>query len=85
MTPFGLKTPDNETLYSWHILPLPLYIQNEKALLKQTPGYQEDVTTAESFRLLKDDPKSKLILYFHGVRLSMLSCNFTNFSRTLDT
>lgn len=73
VTPFGLKTSDNETLYSWHILPLPLYIRNEEALLKQTPGYQDDVTTAESFRLLKDDPKAKLILYFHGVCVSSIT------------
>ncbi|KAM5355209.1 hypothetical protein ACJ41O_001855 [Fusarium nematophilum] len=66
LTPFSLKTPDGETLYAWHILPLPLYLQNEASVESQTPGFSEDFTKTESFRLLKKDPESRLVLYFHG-------------------
>ncbi|CEJ85289.1 hypothetical protein VHEMI03725 [[Torrubiella] hemipterigena] len=66
VSPFGLKTTDGETLYAWHILPLPIYLQNEELLVNEPTGYIQDITQATSFRLLKEDPKAKLILYFHG-------------------
>ncbi|KAH7273352.1 hypothetical protein MRS44_001753 [Fusarium solani] len=66
VTPFSLKTPDGESIYAWHILPLPLYLQNEGSIESQNPGFSEDFTKTESFRLLKEDPESRLVLYFHG-------------------
>ncbi|KAF7559683.1 hypothetical protein G7046_g4475 [Stylonectria norvegica] len=66
VTPFSLKTSDGETLYAWHVMPLPLYLQNEAAVEAQAPGFCQDFTKTESFRLLKDDPESRLVLYFHG-------------------
>lgn len=63
MTPFSIPTADGETLYAWHILPLPLYLQNEAALEAQAPGFCESFTQTESFRLLKEDPESRLVLY----------------------
>lgn len=63
MTPFSLGTSDGETIYAWHILPLPLYLQNEAAIAIQTPGFSKDFTRTESFRLLKEDPESLLVLY----------------------
>ncbi|KEY68369.1 hypothetical protein S7711_01147 [Stachybotrys chartarum IBT 7711] len=66
VTPFSLQTPDDETLYAWHIMPLPLYLQNEAAVAAQTPGFSEDFTLTESFRLLKNDPEARLVIYFHG-------------------
>ncbi|KAK7431190.1 hypothetical protein QQZ08_002230 [Neonectria magnoliae] len=66
VTPFSLRTSDEETIYAWHILPLPLYLQNEAAIAAQTPGFSKDFTHTESFRLLKEDPESLLVLYFHG-------------------
>ncbi|KAF7549166.1 hypothetical protein G7Z17_g6578 [Cylindrodendrum hubeiense] len=66
VTPFSLETSDGESIYAWHILPLPLYLQNEASVAAQTPGLSKDFTHTESFRLLKDDPESRLVLYFHG-------------------
>ncbi|KAF4967586.1 hypothetical protein FSARC_4883 [Fusarium sarcochroum] len=66
VTPFKLKTPDGESIYAWHILPLPLYLQNEASIESQEPGLVEDFTKTESFRLLREDPESRLVLYFHG-------------------
>lgn len=63
ITPFGIKTPDGETLYAWHILPLPLYLKNEEVVATQPAGYCNDFRSSESFKLLKEDPKAKLILY----------------------
>ena len=62
VTPFNLKTPDGETIYAWHILPLPLYLQNEATLAKQIPGLAQDFSATESFRLLKEDPEARLVL-----------------------
>lgn len=66
VTPFTLEAPDDETIYAWHILPLPLYLQNEVAIANQPSGFSKDFTQTESFRLLKEDPESRLVLYFHG-------------------
>lgn len=63
VTPFGIATSDEETIYAWHVLPLPLYLQHEKRLLEQAEGYCDDITASESFRLLKADPEAKVILY----------------------
>jgi hypothetical protein len=63
VTPFALQTPDGESVYAWHILPLPLYLQNEAALAAQASGFSPDITETESFRLLKEEPDSKVVLY----------------------
>lgn len=62
VTPFSLTTADNQTLYAWHILPLPLYAQHEATLSAQPGGFCEDITATENFRLLRDDPNAKLII-----------------------
>ncbi|WAO84467.1 Hydrolase-4 domain-containing protein [Fusarium falciforme] len=67
VTPFSLKTPDGESIYAWHILPLPLYLQNEASIESQNPGFSEDFTKTESFRLLKEDPESRLVLYCESI------------------
>jgi len=66
VTPFELKTPDGERLYAWHILPLGLYQQYEDELTKEPTGLAPDITQRLCFRLLRDDPESLLVLYFHG-------------------
>ncbi|KAL2755747.1 hypothetical protein ACRALDRAFT_1076762 [Sodiomyces alcalophilus JCM 7366] len=66
VTPFFLETPDNESIYSWHITPLPLYLQHEEALSSQDPGVAPDITTTESFRLLKGDSEARVVIYLHG-------------------
>ncbi|RYP57153.1 hypothetical protein DL769_009654 [Monosporascus sp. CRB-8-3] len=66
VTPFSINTADGETLYSWHVLPLRTYMKHESRLQSQKGGFCADVTSAESFKILKDDPEARLIIYFHG-------------------
>ncbi|KAI0549172.1 Alpha/Beta hydrolase protein [Xylaria curta] len=66
VTPFILTTPDGESLHAWHILPLELYRQNQEALSAEPQGLALDVKERLSFKLLRDDPSSLLVLYFHG-------------------
>lgn len=44
-------------------MPLPLYLQNEASISSQEPGFAESFTSTESFRLLKEDPEARLVLY----------------------
>ncbi|KAK8121727.1 hypothetical protein PG984_010397 [Apiospora sp. TS-2023a] len=66
VTPFPIQTSDGETLYAWHILPLQAYLKNEDKLQAQPAGFVEDVTSTESFRMLREDPDARLVVYFHG-------------------
>lgn len=66
VTPFHLKTPDGESLHAWQILPPELYRRHEKELLAEPSGLALDVTDRLSFKLLRDDPQSLLVLYLHG-------------------
>ncbi|CCC13818.1 unnamed protein product [Sordaria macrospora k-hell] len=70
VTPFSLKTIDNQTIYAWHILPLGLYARHEPSLSAQdrsvSAGFVPDITTTLNFKLLRDDPEARLVLYFHG-------------------
>lgn len=63
MTPFSLTTVDEETIYAWHILPLPTYVRHEDKLQAQQPGFSDDITKTASFKLLKDDPEARLVIY----------------------
>lgn len=66
VTPFALQTPDGEQLHAWHILPLGLYQQHEEQLVREPAGKAHDITQRLCFKLLKEDPDSLLVLYFHG-------------------
>ncbi|UKZ65467.1 uncharacterized protein TrAtP1_006664 [Trichoderma atroviride] len=66
VTPFQLQTPDGETIYAWHIMPLPLYLQHEATVATQKIGLCDNFTQTESFRLLANDPEARLIISFHG-------------------
>ncbi|KFY82820.1 hypothetical protein V500_10311 [Pseudogymnoascus sp. VKM F-4518 (FW-2643)] len=66
ITPFNFTTPDDETLYAWHVMPLGLYAKHEEEILKQPSGLAEDITKAKSFDLLTTDPQTRLIISFHG-------------------
>lgn len=66
VTPFYLKTPDGESLHAWHILPPELYRRHEKDLLSEPSGFVPDIEDRLGFKLLRDDPESRLVLYLHG-------------------
>ncbi|KAK6829790.1 hypothetical protein PG995_004371 [Apiospora arundinis] len=66
VTPFSIQTSDGENLYAWHVLPLQAYLENEDKLQAQPAGFAQDVTATESFRMLREDPEARLVVYFHG-------------------
>lgn len=66
VTPFSLRTADGETLYAWHVLPLSAYLKNEDKFQAQSRGFADDVTTTESFKILREDPNARLVVSFHG-------------------
>lgn len=66
VTPFHLKTPDGETLHAWHVLPLEVYRQNQEDLRQEKVGLCSNIEERLSFKLLRDDPTSQLVVYFHG-------------------
>ncbi|CZT12999.1 uncharacterized protein RAG0_16621 [Rhynchosporium agropyri] len=56
ITPFNFSTPDGETIYAWHVMPLSLYAKHEAEILQQPSGCAEDITKTLAFQLLKNDP-----------------------------
>lgn len=65
---FTVKTPDEQTIYAWHVLPLHLYKSNEATLGSQVP-VAEDWSVASrrpNLRLLLEDPNAVLVIFFHG-------------------
>ncbi|KAL9597036.1 MAG: hypothetical protein Q9219_005411 [cf. Caloplaca sp. 3 TL-2023] len=56
---FNISTPDGESLYAWHVLPLNKYVANEIALVndRTNPG---TFTNGVAFDLLSADPTSRL-------------------------
>jgi abhydrolase domain-containing protein 12 len=54
VTPFTIPTPDGQTLYAWHILPIDAYLRNEKALSETVSpqGPVENFTTTLPYSLL---------------------------------
>lgn len=76
VTPFLLDTSDGETLHAWHILPLGLYKKHEKELIDEPAGLALDITSRlsfKSFKLLREDPESLLVLYLHGAAGTLAS------------
>lgn len=44
-------------------MPLPVYLQHEAKLATQRLDTPEDITATESFKLLRDDPEARLVIY----------------------
>ncbi|KAI1198327.1 alpha/beta-hydrolase [Nemania serpens] len=65
VTPFSLAS-GNESIYAWHVLPLKSVLKYEDRLQHMSVGFSEDITTTESFKILKDDPGAQLVISFHG-------------------
>lgn len=65
--PFHIDTEDGVKLHAWQIVPSEVYKKNEKDLLDQDlSGPVQDITQTVNFRLLRDDPEARLVLYMHG-------------------
>ncbi|KAL4929970.1 alpha/beta hydrolase [Aspergillus undulatus] len=65
--PFNLVTPDYETIYGWHLLPLHLCREHEAGLDSDKPaGPEDDYTQTPVFKLLANDPNARVVVSFHG-------------------
>lgn len=73
VTTFSISTPDGVKLHAWHVLPLGLYREHEKELLAQPSGFTHDMTSRLNFKLLRDDPEARLVIYLHGTAGTMAS------------
>lgn len=67
-TPFLLGTPDNESLYAWHVLPLTLYSKHSPTLISRPDEgtCHKDFTETLQYDLLLNDPDVKVVVSFHG-------------------
>ena len=68
VTPFNLSTPDGETLFCWHVLPLDEYLEHENEIVQTYSGPVDDLTTTVGYKILKEDPERQIVINFHGVR-----------------
>ncbi|KAL7758213.1 hypothetical protein ACKLNR_012740 [Fusarium oxysporum f. sp. zingiberi] len=75
VTPFYISTPDGVKLHIWHVLPLATYESHQEGLLAQGPngGLVDKFEETLNFRLLKENPNARLVLYFHGTSGTMAS------------
>lgn len=56
-------TPDNETLYGWHLMPLHLCHEHEKELMENPPsGPAADYTETSAFKILANDPNARVVV-----------------------
>ena len=64
--PFYIPTKDGHRLYAWLVTPLQVYARHESMILQDSAKPYGDVRDRVAFKLLVDDPKSRVIIYFHG-------------------
>ena len=83
VTPFFISSHDGEKLHAWHILPLGLYRRHQDELLAQPSGLNHVITSSLAFKLLRDDPEARLVIYLHGVAGTLASGYRTDCYRTL--
>jgi hypothetical protein len=62
-----LDTTDGEKLFCWHVLPLDVYLANENELVQKATGIVDDLKETVGYKLMKKDPKTKIVVNFHGV------------------
>lgn len=63
VTPFNIPTPDGETLYTWHVLPLDVYTRNEQTLVDEhrPDAIVKDITSSSAFKLLRS-PEARVVI-----------------------
>lgn len=65
VTPFTIPTPDGESLYAWHVLPIDAYLRNSKALSenKRPHGPVPDFTKTLPFEILSSrNPPARVVI-----------------------
>ena len=66
VTPFRIPTKDRESLFSWLVAPLGVYAKHAQQFIEEEPGKYDDIEQRLVFKLLKEDPEARLVIYFHG-------------------
>ena len=66
VTPFYVPTKDGHRVYAWLVTPLQVYARHESIILQDSAKLYGDLRDSVAFSLLADDPKSRVIIYFHG-------------------
>ena len=64
--PFYIPTKDGHRLFAWLVTPLQVYARHESMILQDSAKLYEDIRNRVAFSLMADDPKSRVIIYFHG-------------------
>jgi pimeloyl-ACP methyl ester carboxylesterase len=66
--PFTVQTPDEQTIYCWHLLPLHLFRTLESAIGRETPQVADYAVASQrpALRSLLENPNATLVLFFHG-------------------
>lgn len=63
--PFRISTKDAERLFAWLIAPLGVYSRHADQFIHEN-GDPDHVESRLAFKLLRDDPEARLLIYFHG-------------------
>ncbi|KAF2272008.1 alpha/beta-hydrolase [Westerdykella ornata] len=66
VAPFRIPTSDGETLFAWLITPLGKYSRHAADFIAEKSEPAGDVESRMAFKLLRDDPEARLLIYFHG-------------------
>ncbi|ORY18935.1 Alpha/Beta hydrolase protein [Clohesyomyces aquaticus] len=66
VTPFRIPTIDGERLFTWLIVPLGIYARDLDDFVTEKSGVHGNIEEKLAFRLLRDDPEARLLVYFHG-------------------
>lgn len=65
VAPFRIPTKDGERLFAWLVAPTGVYSRHVRAFIEETPA-QGDIERKQAFKLLKQDPEARLVIYCHG-------------------
>ena len=63
VTPFRIPTKDGERLFAWLVAPLGLYAKHADEFVSERSGLNGDIEEKLAFKLLRDDPEARLLIY----------------------
>lgn len=78
VTPFNVETPDGQTLYAWHVLPLDVYARHEHSLRtgQRHKHPVEDFTKTLPYKLITEynDPPPRVVISCTDTSRTDCSC-----------
>jgi hypothetical protein len=63
VAPFRIPTKDGERLFAWLITPLGLYAKYAEEFLAEKTARYGEIEDRMSFRLLRENPEARLLIY----------------------